>query len=337
MRETGPRAVAWALILSLLGSLLAVACAPAQPAAQAPKKVRVGYNKATTAPFLLIAKNQGNFQKAGVEVEWVEFQAAVQGLEALVAGAVDAVPVPVPNLLTAVEKGVAVRSVLNLAGWSDPTVTYFVRADSGIETVKDLKDKKVGISAYGGNFDLYLRQMLDQNGLDPKKDVQILEIPIPATYQALDTRQIDAGALPTLSVPLAEANFPEKFRPLFTYRDIPGIGDRPQINQIVLVMANSFVQNNRPTAKAFLKAIVDTQNWSHAHREEAVQSWAAEAGAPALVQLADPFGPNTQGKLDLPALEMDARLLSKYGYARNPPALKDAVDESLVDEIIAGN
>ncbi|HEY7066544.1 MAG TPA: ABC transporter substrate-binding protein [Chloroflexota bacterium] len=336
MRGTGPRAVVRVLLLSLVSILLAAACAPAQPAAQAPKKVRVGFNKATTAPFLLIAKHEGNYEKAGVEVEWVQFQTAVQGLEALVAGAVDAAPVPVPNLLSAVEKGVAARSVLNLAGWSDPTATYFVRVDAGIDSVKDLKDKKVGISAYGGNFDLYLRQMLDQNGLDPKKDVQILEVPIPATYQALDTRQIDAGALPTLSVPLAETNFPGKFKPLFSYRDIPGIGDRPQINQIVLAMANSFVQNNRPAAKAFLKTIVDTQNWSQTHREEAVQSWAAEAGAPALVQLADPFGPNTQGKLDLPALEMDARLLSKYGYAKNPPALKDVVDESLVDEIIAG-
>jgi sulfonate transport system substrate-binding protein len=288
MREHGRRVVAW-LLLSLVAGMLAAACAPTQPTAQAPKKVRVGYNKATTAPFLLIAKNQGNFQKAGVEVEWVEFQTAIQGLEALVAGAVDAAPIPVPNLLTAVEKGVPAKSVLHLAGWSDPTATYFVRADSGIASVKDLKDKKVGISAYGGNFDLYLRQMLDENGLDPKRDVQIMEIPIPATYQALDTRQIDVGTVPTLSVPLAEANFPGKFKALFSYRDIPGIGDRPQINQIVLAMANGFVQNNRPAAKAFLKAIVDTQNWSHAHREEAVQT-----------------------------------------------ALKDAIDESLVDEIIAG-
>jgi ABC-type nitrate/sulfonate/bicarbonate transport system substrate-binding protein len=335
MRVFGSCRAVW-LALAVLGSLLVAACGSPQSGAQAPKKVRVGYNKASTTPFLLIAKQQGAFQKAGVEVEWFEFQTAIQGLEAMVAGSVDTAPIPVPNLLTAIERGVGTKSVLHLAGWSEPTSTYFVRVDSGIESARDLKDKKVGISAYGGNFDLYLRQMLDANGLDPKKDVQILEIPISATYQALDTRQIDVGAVPPLSVPLGEINFPGKFKPLFSYKDIPGIGDRPQINQIVLAMSNGFVQSNRPAAKAFLKAIVDTQDWGHANREAAVEAWAAESGVRALVTLADPFGPNTRGKHDLPALELDSNLLNKYGYVKTRTPLKDVLDESLVDEILPG-
>src|SRR5262249_23588624 len=189
------------LILGLVAGLLATACGAATQSAQAPKKVRLGYNKTWTTPFLLIAKNQGSFQKAGVEVEWIEFQAPPQAIEALAAGSVDMAITPVPNFVTAFEKGVDIRMVMHLSGWSEPTATYFVRTDSGINSVKDLKGKKIGVNNYGGNFDLYLRHTLEQNGLDPKSDVQILEVPIAAVFQALDSKQIDAGVVPALFVP----------------------------------------------------------------------------------------------------------------------------------------
>jgi ABC-type nitrate/sulfonate/bicarbonate transport system substrate-binding protein len=228
------------------------------------------------------------------------------------------------------------RMVLHLSGWSEPTSTYFVRTDSDINSVKDLKGKKIGVNNYGGNFDLYLRHILDENGLDPKNDVQILEVPIPTVFQALDARQIDVGVVPALFVPRAEATMPGKLRPLFTYRDIPGIGQRPQFNQLILAVSNSFLQNNRPAAKAFMKAILDTQSWAQGNVQEAANLWAAEAGIPALAQMQDPFGPDTKGKIDVPSLELDIQLVNKYGYSKTQPTATAFLDESLVDEINAG-
>jgi NitT/TauT family transport system substrate-binding protein len=327
----------WALLLvGLVGALLATACGSMATGSQGPTKVRLGYNKTWTTPFLLIAKQQDAYTKAGVEVEWFEFQTPPQALEALAARSIDAAIAPVPNLVTAVEKGLDVKAVLHLAGWSDPTSTYFVRADSGIESVRDLKGKKIGVNNYGGNFDLYLRHMLDENGVDSRRDAQILEIPIAAIYQALDTSQIDVGVVPALFVPRAEQSFPGKFKPLFTYKDIPGIAQRPQFNQLVLVMPSSFTKDQRAAAKAFIKANVDTQHWAVANRAEGGRVWAEAAGVPGLAQMPDPFGPDSSGLLDLPALELDAALVHKYGYVKTAPPLTKLYDLSLVEEVNAG-
>jgi NitT/TauT family transport system substrate-binding protein len=226
--------------------------------------------------------------------------------------------------------------VEHLSGWSEPTATYFVRTDSGIDSVKDLKGKKIGVNNYGGNFDLYLRHILEQNGLDAKNDVQILEVPIAAVFQALDSKQIDAGVVPALFVPRAEATMPGKLKPLFTYRDIPGIAQRPQFNQLVLAASTGFLTNSRPAAKAFLKTSLDTQQWSYAHVQEAANLWAAETGIPALAQMQDPFGPDSKGKIDVPALQLDIELVNKFGYSKTQPAVTAFLDESLVDEINAG-
>jgi NitT/TauT family transport system substrate-binding protein len=325
------RLLSLALVVGALAALLGTACAIGQTGAQQSKKVRVGYNKTWTTPFMLIAKHEDAFAKEGIEVEWFEFQGPPQALEALAAGSIDAAVAPVPNLVTAVEKGVNVKAVLRQSGWSDPTSTYFVRVDSGIDSVRDLKGKKIGVNNYGGNFDLYLRHMVESSGLDPKQDVQILEVPIAAVFQALDTSQIDAGVVPALFVPRAEGQFPGKFKPLFTYRDIPGVSARPQFNQLVLVMSGNFINNNRATATAFVKVNVDVERWAAANPQVAAGIWAAEANVPALAQMADPFGPSTNGKLDLPAFELDSQLVHKYGYVKNLPPMTALVDETRVD------
>ena len=59
------------------------------------------------------------------------------------------------------------------------TNTFFVLNDSPIKAVADLRGKKVGINAYGSAVDLVLRVVLKKNGMDPKRDVQIVEVNFP--------------------------------------------------------------------------------------------------------------------------------------------------------------
>src|SRR6266849_4246698 len=124
-RQTAVRIRALVL-LGVLASLLAVACGLAPRAAQQPLKVRIGYQKTTTAPFVFIAKAQGGFEKAGVEVEWIDLPPQWV-MEAIAAGSIDTGLLPGPSFLTGYEKGVDARLVLHLAGWSDPASTFFAR------------------------------------------------------------------------------------------------------------------------------------------------------------------------------------------------------------------
>src|SRR5256885_14520918 len=54
--------------------------------------------------------------------------------------------------------------------------TFFVLKDSPIKTIADLKGKKVAINAYGSAVDLVLRVALKKANLDPRRDLQIVEV-----------------------------------------------------------------------------------------------------------------------------------------------------------------
>jgi NitT/TauT family transport system substrate-binding protein len=79
---------------------------------------------------------------------------------------------------------------------------WLTLADSPINSAKDLKGKKVGVLAIGTGADATTRLMLKKSGLDPVKDVTIVEIPAPAMEEALRSKRIDAGF----------------FAPVFAYR-----------------------------------------------------------------------------------------------------------------------
>jgi sulfonate transport system substrate-binding protein len=73
---------------------------------------------------------------------------------------------------------------------------WLTLADSPINGARDLKGKKVGVLAIGTGADATTRLMLKKSGLDPVKDVSIVEIPAPAMEEALRSKRIDAGFFP---------------------------------------------------------------------------------------------------------------------------------------------
>ncbi|HET7848719.1 MAG TPA: ABC transporter substrate-binding protein, partial [Pseudolabrys sp.] len=92
--------------------------------------------------------------------------------------------------------------------------TFFVLKDSPIKSVADLKGKKVGINAYGSAVDLVLRVVLKKNKLDPRRDVQIVEVNFPNMASAIREKRIDCGVL---VIPFLAVESPKgDLRALFT-------------------------------------------------------------------------------------------------------------------------
>ena len=73
---------------------------------------------------------------------------------------------------------------------------WLALADAPINSARDLKGKKVGVLAIGTGADATTRLMLMKSGIDPVKDVTIVEIPAPAMEEALRSKRIDAGFFP---------------------------------------------------------------------------------------------------------------------------------------------
>ena len=330
-----PKSLQWlrpAVLVIALGAYL-----PSTAGAAQPGEIRMGYNQVWTTPFLLVGKERGAFEASPGQIKWVTFVNPNQVLEAMAAGALDAGALTPAHYLIALDKGVKLTAVAILSGWNTPTSSYMVRVDSGIQTVQDLRGKTVGVNNYGGVFDIYLRHMLDKNGMDSKKDVKIVEVPIANVYQALSTKQIDVGAVPALFVPLADAKFKGQFKVLFDFRDVPGIKDRPQINQLLLAVTDDYAKRERPALKAFLQRYLNAIRWSYANPAEAAALWAKASKVELVKALPDPFGPNTDGKIDVPAMQLDIEIMHRHGYLKKTDfAPRKLVDHSLLDEIIAG-
>lgn len=130
-----------------------------------PKEISLGYQKYGS---LIILKSTGELEKRlkekGVVVKWAEFQFGPPMLEALNAGSLDfAITGETPPVFAQAAKGSPLVYVANEPA-SPQGEGIIVKADSNVQTVADLKGKKVA-AAKGSNSHYFLIQALAKAGL----------------------------------------------------------------------------------------------------------------------------------------------------------------------------
>lgn len=177
------------------------------------------------------------FEEAGVEVEfaWMDY---VESMDAYVAGKVDAVTMTNGDALVTGGTGKpSVGIILNdYSNGNDMIV-----AKPGIESIKDLAGKKVGVEE-GFVCHLLLLKGLEMNGMDPDS-VTLVNTPTNETPQVLEAGAVDAvGAWQPNSGQALKAVPGSK--PVFTSADAPGI-----IYDLLYVSPESLEQNKEDWAK----------------------------------------------------------------------------------------
>jgi NitT/TauT family transport system substrate-binding protein len=131
---------------------------------------------------------------------------------------------------------------------------YMVRKDSPIRTVEDLKGKILASSGIGGAMDVPLREMLTKHGLDPKKDVTIVEVSMPNHHAALADGKVDL-----ISSPLPFSMDPglrQMARTLFTQYQAAGT-----TQMIVWAARAGFIEKNRAALVDFLEDTIRVRRW----------------------------------------------------------------------------
>jgi NitT/TauT family transport system substrate-binding protein len=92
-------------------------------------------------------------------------------------------------------KGAQLRAICNVVNKGN---VYFV-AVKGVSPGKDLKaffkGKRIAVSGYGGTPNSILRYTLKKYGLDPQKDVTLLEVATPAVPAVLAQGKADIGVM----------------------------------------------------------------------------------------------------------------------------------------------
>jgi NitT/TauT family transport system substrate-binding protein len=119
-----------------------------------------------------IAKDLGYFEREGLDVNLILIQSATTAVQAMLAGEAPIILAGGEPIVETVLKG---GDAVYIGGISIVPAVHFM-AMPEIRTVQDLRGKPVGVTRFGASSDFAIRQVLRRNGLEPIKDVPILQI-----------------------------------------------------------------------------------------------------------------------------------------------------------------
>jgi len=157
------------------------------------EKIRIGYGAVSIQSGLVwIAKQKGLFSKYGLAAEIIYIPGGSTNIQALISGNLDLSQLTgAPGVAANLEGADIVYIAVNLDKLNYQLVT---RRD--ITRPEQLKGAKLGISRFGSSADFGLRVILKRIGLDPAKDVTILQIGgEPERSAALKTGRIDGTVM----------------------------------------------------------------------------------------------------------------------------------------------
>jgi len=140
-------------------------------AQQSRTKVRLGYlHTPAVDGQIWTGIDNGHFAKHGVEFEPVQFTTGLELFQAMIGGSLDMLSTGavVSNFPARGQGKVFLVNNVEFA-----TAQLWVREDQGVKSFADLKGRKISTTT-GTTAHVFLDSALKANGLDPKKDVEIV-------------------------------------------------------------------------------------------------------------------------------------------------------------------
>lgn len=208
--------------------------------------IRIGYPSPSANFYPLFATKEANlFEKHGFEPEMIYVQ-GVQLIAVHVAGQLDFSSVSGLVFLQASVEG----SDLIMVASSNDSQPMKLMAHTGVSGSADLKGKTIAVTRFGSLTDLLLRPVLKKWGLDPQKDVKLLQIGrLPDMVTAIAQKKVDAGVISFPNSLLAEK------LGIKTILDFADSG--LDIPSTTVVVSRKYSQSNREAVLRFLKAYVE--------------------------------------------------------------------------------
>ncbi len=224
------------------------------------KRLALGISalSAVYAP-LYIAKDSGLFEKYGLDVDVILISAGpiVHGM---IAGDVKAAGVGASRIIASNLEG---SGILMLAETND-RMPYMLVVPPEIKNPSQLKGKKMGVAEFGGLDDTAMRYALSQMGLNPNKDVTIIQAGGKGTrFSALQQRAIAAIVIDppyTLEAKKLGFNF------LFDF-----LKSSPKTVYGTLSAMGSYVKQNPEIFQRLLRALVAGVQYYKTHKAESIK------------------------------------------------------------------
>jgi ABC-type nitrate/sulfonate/bicarbonate transport system substrate-binding protein len=211
-------------------------------------------------------------------------------------------------------------------------VAFYVMAAPEIKTVNDLKGKVVGVTRFGASTDFGMRMLLSKYGLEPSKEVPMIQIGgMPELAAALSKKTVFAAPMSQPMVYLAQQAGMRMIANL-AKEEIPFM-------HIGLTTSKKWVREHRPQAKAFIRAYGRAIYFMHTRKEETRKIFAkyTKISDPGMLDGSIQYGYDFMEKV--PLVKTAAFQVTLDQIAKTNPKAKQAkpeqfFDNSLVQELI---
>jgi NitT/TauT family transport system substrate-binding protein len=257
------------LFATLLGLILMSGFAVAQ------SKVTIAVGGGACLCYLptVLAKQLGEFDKAGVAAELVDLKGGSDALKAVIGGSADVVSGYFDHCVNLAAKKQELQSFVVYDRYPGLVLVVSPKHTAEITAIKDLAGKKVGVSAPGSSTDFFLKYLLKKAGLDPTS-ASVIGVGLGATaVAAMEQGQIDAAVMLDPSVTVLQGSHPD-LRILSDTRsqkdtlEVFG-GEYPGG---ALYSTAAWVASHPKDVQALTSAILNTLQWIHSHSPEDIMA-----------------------------------------------------------------
>jgi NitT/TauT family transport system substrate-binding protein len=259
----------------LIRRLFAAASALMLMSGLAVAKVTIAVGGAGCLCYLptVLAQQLGEYQKAGVEVELVNFKGGSQALTAVLGGSADIVSGYYDHCVNLAAKNQALQAFVVYDRYPGLVLVVSPKHTGTINSIKDLANKRVGVSAPGSSTDFFLKYLLSKNGVDANS-VGVVGIGLDATAViAQEQGTVEAAVMLDPAVTLLQGK----------YKDIKILSDTRTQHDTLAVFGGEYpggalytrsdwIAKHEKETQALTTAILATLKWIHSHSAEEIMA-----------------------------------------------------------------
>jgi NitT/TauT family transport system substrate-binding protein len=261
------------LMRSILSSLAALAMMSGVALAQSKVIISVGGAACLCYLPTILAQELGEYKKAGIDAEIVDFKGGSQSLTAVIGGSADVVSGYFDHCVNLAAKGQQLQSFVVYDRYPGFALVVSPKHTADIKSIKDLANKKIGVSAPGSSTDFFLKFMLKKNGVDPNS-VAVIGVGLGATsVAAMEQGTIEAAIMLDPSVTVLQGKFKDlkilsDTRTEHDTREVFG-GDYPGG---ALYTKADWIEKHPKEVQGLTNAMINTLNWIHSHTPEEIMA-----------------------------------------------------------------
>jgi NitT/TauT family transport system substrate-binding protein len=219
----------------------------------------------------MLAKSLGEYEKAGVNVDIIDFKGGSESLKAVIGGSADVVSGYFDHCVNLAAKGQHLQAFVVYDRFPGFALVVSPKQTGAIKSVKDLANKKVGVSAPGSSTDFFLKYILKKNGVDPNS-VGVIGVGLGATaIAAMEQGSVDAAIMLDPAITVLQGK----------HKDIAILSDTRSQHDTLAVFGGEYpggalytradwVAGHEKEVQAMTNAIVATLKWIHSHTPEEI-------------------------------------------------------------------